>query len=717
MVPRSGKQRIFAFGSFRVDTSERMLFRGDEPIQLQPKTFDLLLMLVENHGRVLEKDQLLGAIWPEAVVEESNLSQNVYLLRKVFGCDPGGAKYIETVPKRGYRFAVDVNEVSDGAGALTTTDGGTAAESRALSHRNKGLLAALSLIICGLAAASVVLYRSATVKPSSAAQDVGDQREPFQRMKIRRITDTGKVVHPAISPDGKYIAYTLTDSGQYSLWIQQVDTGSATQITAPTDAMLFSAVFSHSGNYVFYERQEKGVATVYQLPVLGGVPRKIASNVWSGVAISPDDKRIAFVRLDSTNSESVLVAATINSGEEQRITARKSPEYLEMWNCGPAWSPNGNSLVCVAGAPEGQVLIEAFEGGAENRLGNTTWTEVGSVAWLADATGLIVTADTDAGSSPQVWNVSYPAGEVRRVTNDLNRYNRISVTSDGRMLLAERSENVSHIWVLPEEDERRAKQLTFGISSQDGAHGLCWGPRGNIVYSAEQDGRFDLWRIDANGKNQVQLTLNAGRWNAQPCISPDGSHIAFVSDRTGYRNIWVMDIDGQNAKQFTFGKGEMNPSYTVEGEWIIYSDWASPKASIKKVSAAGGDAIDVGLETSRANLSPDGSFVAYYVYNGQSERPWQTIVTAVGASEPIATFYDFYRGLCRWTRDGKGLTYIDLKDSYNVWVQPIDGNPPRRLTRFMSGYTNWLDWSPDGKSLAIARGDFRTDAVLLTDFR
>src|SRR5262249_32252002 len=132
------------------------------------------------------------------------------------------------------------------------------------------------------------------------------------------------------------------------------------------------------------------------------------------------------------------------------------------------------------------------------------------------------------------------------VTNDLNRYNRISVTSDGRMLLAERWESVTHLWVLPEGDEQRARQLTFGVSNQDGDQGLTWGANGTIVYSAEKDGRFDLWSIDSNGRNQVQLTVNAGRWNARPCVSADGSHIAFVSDRTGYRNIWVMEIDGHN---------------------------------------------------------------------------------------------------------------------------------------------------------------------------
>src|SRR5213078_576642 len=103
--------RFYEFGPFHIDKVNHVLMRDGETLPLKPKVFDTLLLLVENRGRVLDKDELLSRLWPDTVVEESNLSQNVYLLRKALGDEPGGEAYIETMPKRGYRFVASVNEV------------------------------------------------------------------------------------------------------------------------------------------------------------------------------------------------------------------------------------------------------------------------------------------------------------------------------------------------------------------------------------------------------------------------------------------------------------------------------------------------------------------------------------------------------------------------------------------------------------------------------
>src|SRR5258706_6884266 len=108
--------RFYEFGPFQIDKVNHVLMRDGETLPLKPKVFDTLLLLVENRGRVLDKDELLSRLWPDTVVEESNLSQNVYLLRKVLGEEPRGESYIETMPKRGYRFVASVNEVEE-AGA------------------------------------------------------------------------------------------------------------------------------------------------------------------------------------------------------------------------------------------------------------------------------------------------------------------------------------------------------------------------------------------------------------------------------------------------------------------------------------------------------------------------------------------------------------------------------------------------------------------------
>src|ERR1700752_2978708 len=104
----------YEFGRFRLKTAERVLLREGEPVPLTPKVFDILVTLVENRGQVVAKDDLMKRVWPSTYVEEGNLTQNISLLRKALGESPGGIQFIETVPRRGYRFVADINEAWDG---------------------------------------------------------------------------------------------------------------------------------------------------------------------------------------------------------------------------------------------------------------------------------------------------------------------------------------------------------------------------------------------------------------------------------------------------------------------------------------------------------------------------------------------------------------------------------------------------------------------------
>src|SRR5215813_6636769 len=101
-------KQIYEFGPYRLDGAERILWRDRKPIPLQPKIFDLLIVLVDGHGHLLEKDELLKTVWPDTFVEEANLASNISLLRKALGEGENGHRYIETVPKRGYRFVAPV---------------------------------------------------------------------------------------------------------------------------------------------------------------------------------------------------------------------------------------------------------------------------------------------------------------------------------------------------------------------------------------------------------------------------------------------------------------------------------------------------------------------------------------------------------------------------------------------------------------------------------
>src|SRR5688572_10167595 len=119
----------YVFGPFRLEPAKRRLLRDGEPLPLTPKAFDTLLLLVQNRELVMEKEEVLRLVWPDAVVEESNLAQNVFTLRKALGDTPEGARFIATVPRRGYRFVADVHETANGAGmapAAAVTERGVA---------------------------------------------------------------------------------------------------------------------------------------------------------------------------------------------------------------------------------------------------------------------------------------------------------------------------------------------------------------------------------------------------------------------------------------------------------------------------------------------------------------------------------------------------------------------------------------------------------------
>src|SRR5262245_66687670 len=104
-------KHLYEFGPFRLDVAERLLLRDSESVALTPKAFDLLLALVEHHGHLLEKEELMKLVWPDTFVEEANLSYNISLIRKSLGDGENGQRYIETVPKRGYRFVAQVMEM------------------------------------------------------------------------------------------------------------------------------------------------------------------------------------------------------------------------------------------------------------------------------------------------------------------------------------------------------------------------------------------------------------------------------------------------------------------------------------------------------------------------------------------------------------------------------------------------------------------------------
>ncbi len=555
---------------------------------------------------------------------------------------------------------------------------------------------------------------------------------PFQTTKVTSLTATGKVRIAAISPDGKYVAYAEEDARQQSLWVKQMATGSNIQIIPPADAGYLGLTFSNDSNYVYYVRDEKDnpLANLYQVPALGGASRKLIERIDSAVTFSPDGQRLAFVRDYDNKKESALVIANTDGSGERTLSTRKSPDtfYIDD-KTRIAWSPDGKIIACPAQSsdPNGEyfnVVGVRLEDGSEKPLTSQKWGWVSQVAWLSDGSGLVILAAELAALkvalpySMQLWHLSYPGANARRITNDLNSYRAVSLTADSNSLVTVQTNRVSNIWVAPKGDLSRTRQISSG--TLDGNSGLTWTPDGRIVYRSNASGKPDIWVMDVDGSNQRRLT-HEGQYSTRPTVSPDGRYIVFASDRGGKFNIWRMDMDGGNPKPLTDGKLNGNPNFSPDGRWAVYQSRDAGAPSLWKVPIEGGDPVQ--LNDTLTNLpvvSPDGKQIACFYWDEQANPAHGIMIFPFEGGQPTKRLKILSAGpdafVLHWTPDGRALLYIDTRLS-NIWSQSVDGGEPVQLTDFQGDQVFNFDYSPDGKWLAIARGTVTDDVVLIEDLK
>ncbi len=549
----------------------------------------------------------------------------------------------------------------------------------------------------------------------------------YQGIDITRLTTSGKTKDAAISPDGNYVAHVKKEAGKESLWLMQIATNSNIQILEPADAGYAGLTFSPDGNYVYFVRFDRKelFRTLYRVPVLGGPAIEVLDDVESPVTFSPDGERFAFVRTNMNEGESVLIVANKDGSGEEKLAVRKSPSFLSSEGC--AWSPDGSVIICGvvrldAGSEEPCGLVAvALEDGSIMNITSKRWGRIDQIAWLSDGSGVLMSAaDRSSGYFFQVWFVSYPGGEARRITHDLNNYLRTSLTNDSNTLLTINSDWLSDIWIAPTAGLDRASQITSG--KYDGLLGIAWTPQGKIVYASRS---FDIWMMEADGRNQRLLTLNE-HTNWGPTVSPDGRHILFGSWREGSvgLNIWRMDIDGGNIERLTDGWEDGDPQFSPDGKWIVYVAFVQNKDILRRIPVEGGDAVQLTDKwSSRPAVSPDGSWIACFYKNDPAPQSASSIaIIPWEGGEPTKTFDVPHDGISRaglrWRPDGSALTYVVHRGgASNIWSQPLDGSPPVQLTRFESKRIFAFDWSKDGRYLACSRGEYDDDAVLIRNFR
>ena len=753
-------KHFYQFGPFLIDTVNRRLLREGEVVPLKAKVVETLLLLVRHNGEVIEKDELMKQLWPNSFVEEANLTQNIYMLRKALG----ERNYIETVPRRGYRFAAQVKEWDDTPADLIlvkeTTKTSISYEEETddgfdrLPARSGGDSQQLQLA-AGDAVRHLPLQVSADIKYHSAKKGwffgalatglaaiaIGivvfwpkTLRTPFANVKLTRFTTTGNVIKAAISPDGKYLAHVIDDNGLKSLWLRQVATGKDLQLVPPAHVEWFYGLtFSHDGNYIYYVNQEMNqLGMLYQVPSLGGTPTKLIEDVDSAVTLSPDDRQLAFIR-NSPGVISITIANVNGSGERKLFSSARTDSFklAPIWTIPPAWSPDGKIIACQVAitTPEGQyetIWAIRTADGSTTPLTSQRWETLGRIEWMADGVGLLTTgAERGSDSGQQIWLISYPQGSARRITNDLSDYRDLSLTADGKSLIAVQSERKANIWVASATDMNRVTQITF--TNYDGLDGLSWTPDGKVVYTVFAGGEENLWLADMNGGTPKQLTSHAGL-NQQPVVSPDGRYVVFVSNRSGYQHLWRIDVDGRHPEELSHGSADLYPSFTSDSQWIIFRSVVSGKSNLFRVAINGGEMQTfgdapgheslLGKVGNDATVSPNGKQVALVYVTGFPKPIKMAIMSNGGGELRVLRDLPAHYGRFRWTSDSERLTYADKEARKgNIWIQPLNSDPPSQLTHWANNPIFFFDWSRDGKLLAYANGTMTSDVVLISDVR
>src|SRR5947199_1244488 len=291
--------------------------------------------------------------------------------------------------------------------------------------------------------------------------------------------------------------------------------------------------------------------------------------------------------------------------------------------------------------------------------------------------------------------------------------------ADSSALVAVLYDRTVNISVAPYGEWNNARQLTS--SKSNGGLGTVWTPDGKIVYNSRAGGNFDIWIVDADGRNQKQLTDDVYA-ERSPSVSPDGRHVVFDSTRSGTLQIWRIDIDGSNAKQLTSGAG-FTPNFSPAGQWVVYTTFTAGGFRIWKVPIDGGEPVPViNKYALTPSVSPDGKLIACYFVDEKTGASKIALFPFAGG-EPVKLF-DLQQpagantSRVRWLPDGRAVTYINTRGGVsNIWLQPVDGGQPRQLTDFKTDIIFAFDWSHDGKQLALSRGTEERDVILINNFR
>src|SRR4030095_12863882 len=358
------------------------------------------------------------------------------------------------------------------------------------------------------------------------------------------------------------------------------------------------------------------------------------------------------------------------------------------------------SIVCAhgnttGGAQDVRIIEVSALDGTKKDLGSNRFFRITKMAWLPNGSALILSARQNLGDNNQLWKLTYPAMELTAMTEGVISYADLSLTAKADQAVASQETLSSEMWVGSNRDPSTLKRITQASGA------FSWAPDNRIVYSSTASGNRDLWIMNSDGTDQRQLTIDSAL-DISPKVTPDNRYILFISNRTGAFQVWRMDFNGANQIQLTKGGPKNYISISGDSKWVFYNttdDW-----HLWKISVDGGEPTLVAdYVASWPSISPDQKTIACVRRTGAKR---ELLLLPFAGGQPfrimelrggILAGYRF-----KWTPDGSALLYMAERDGpIFIIKQRLDGSAPEEIAKFDQDELFDFDYSADGQLIAV----------------
>jgi len=657
---------LIHFAGFTLDLQRRGLYRGQQRIHLTSKPLETLIYLAENRGRVVEKHDLLNAVWKDTFVTEDNLVHAIREIRRALGDKKDNPSFVQTVPRQGYRF---VCEVSAEGTSLPGQAGVVSAQSPSRAGSGWRIprwlwIAAPVVAIIAILALLLRVY------------DISDEKDSGSRGgRINKQITTGEFScnKPAFSRDGKLILYVSSSEGTRGygdLFIRQFPEGTALRITNRINPSGDLPVFTADGNHVVFSIprvDQNGVRhhDLWKVPSLGGPPERFIEDS-SGADFSPDGEWVAYTRHQS--SEHGLCLSPVSAPDERVVVSAQS--YT------PRWSPSGEWLAYTTSDPngaDGDIWVCSVSRSTDGRaiISNQKQLtrdnkQIYGLTWTADNRSIIF-ASKRTGSA-QLYLVSIANGSISPLLVGVGEYEAPSASPDGRTVMFHNKRLVNDLMMSTPDGISEAKHMTYGEFHR-------WSrisPSGDKLASVlrEVDNSERLYITDLKTMEGSHLTERAAH---HPCWI-DKESVGFLSPDASKKNteVLVVNTHTRETKTLTLFSGEANWLAIHPDRQRVAVVVKSPdgKESIvlRDLSSQGNATIHEGAEYEDLRWSPDGSALCWSKPGVSRNAPlvsggiW---LIEMGKTEPRLIAHDGYCPV--WSGDGTSIYFTIREGRQGLW--------------------------------------------------